>query len=130
MTLTDDTLTLPVIGAGPTHQSQRIWLPQLILEAGYRREAIIEGRTFIDCIFEGPAVLLPVQGCSFNGCNMGETMGDARNLMLNPMGPSKVTGAIPFKNCAFTNCQFLRVGFTGSSAFVNDLVSMLQGPGS
>ena len=130
MTLTDDTLTLPVIGAGPTYTNQRIWLPQLILEASYRREAIIEDRTFIDCTFEGPAVLLPVQGCSFNGCSMGETMGDARNLMLNPMGPSKVTGAVPFKNCTFTNCQFLRVGFTGSSAFVNDLVSMLQGPAS
>lgn len=130
MTFTDDTLSLPLIGPGPEYVSRHIWLPQLVIEAAQRGETVIEGKTFTDCRFEGPAVLLPVYGCRFDGCNMGDTMGDARNLMLNPMGPQKVTGVIAFKDCAFVNSYFLRVGFTGQTAFLNELVTMLDGEAS
>ncbi|MNT72560.1 hypothetical protein D3C72_2111750 [compost metagenome] len=87
----------------------------------------IENRTFIDCLIEGPAVLLAVEGCNFDGCNMGEAHGDPRNLMLAPQGAQRVTGPIPFKNCQFINCRFLGVGFTGSAAFIETMVSALGG---
>src|SRR5690606_2018840 len=109
------------------YKSAHIWLPQLVVEAARRGEAIIEGKTFTDCFMEGPAVLLPVSDCRFEGCGLGETMGDPRNLLLQPLGPQKVTGAVPFRNCAFINCRFQRVGFTGAAAFLQEMQRSLGG---
>ena len=122
-----DVLTFPALGSGPAYTSAHIWLPQLAVEAARRGEPIIEGKTFTDCFMEGPAVLLPITGCRFDGCNLGETMGDPRNLLLQPLGAQKVTGAVPFRDCAFINCRFLRVGFTGAPAFLEDLERTLGG---
>ena len=89
---------------------------------------IIEGRRFENCLIEGPAVLLPLEGCNFDGCNMGDAHGDPRNLMLSPQGPQRVTGPIPFRNCQFINCRFLGVGFTGAADFLDNMAKALAQP--
>ncbi len=120
-------ITLKPIGPGPIYQTTHIWLPQLFLEASRTGDVPIQNRTFTECLIEGPAVLLPVDGCSFDGCSLGDAQGDPRNLLLRPLGPQKVTGAIAFKNCTFYRCRFHAVGFTGTEAFLDDLVKMLGG---
>ena len=127
MQITDDLITFPIIGPGPEHVDQRIWLPQLIVEAMQTGGLHIEGRTFRRCLMEGPAVVVPVDGCQFDTCNMGDAMGDPRNLLLTPQGPQKVTGAIAFRNCQFIECTFMRVGFTGAPAFLDNMRAMLSG---
>ena len=126
MTENMNTLSFSKIGVGPSYTSLHIWLPQLIAESALRGEGVIEKRSFKDCILEGPAVLLPVSGCRFDACNIGDSMGDARNLLLAPLGPQKVTGVIPFKDCTFTNCSFLRVGFTGAPEFLEEMTRVLE----
>ena len=72
-------------------------------------------------------MLLAVGGCSFDGCNMGDAMGDPRNLLLQPVGPEKVTGTVAFQDCSFVNCRFLRVGFTGAPEFLTNIQQVLGG---
>ena len=127
MNVTDNTLSFPIIGPGPRYEKSHIWLPQLVVEAAQRGEAQIRGKTFVGCFFEGPAVLLPLGDTKFDGCNMGDAMGDTRNLILTPRGPQKVTGAVPFQDCTFTNCHFLHVGFTGAPAFLDGMLKALGG---
>ena len=54
--------------------------------------SIIEGRAFRRCRIEGPAVMLLLDGVAFDGCDLGSTGGDVRNMLLRPMA-SKVIGA-------------------------------------
>jgi len=115
------------LGNGPTYEREQIWLPQLIAQTMAGGRAIVEGKTFIDCRIEGPAVLLAVDGCDFDGCDMGASGGDLRNLLLRPVGPEKVIGAIAFRNCTFRRCAFFAVGFTGSPAFIDNFLTVLGG---
>jgi hypothetical protein len=112
---------LPAIGPGPDYQGMTLWMPQLARESEQRGEAVIKGKTFTDCRFEGPAVMIPVGGCHFQACELGNSAGDMRNLLLTPMGPTRITGAIAFRDCQFTRCVFVTIGFTGSTEFLNDL---------
>lgn len=118
-------ITLEPLGAGPTYVGKTVWLPQLFMETARAGTMVIENRRFENCLIEGPAVLLPLEGCNFDGCNMGDSHGDPRNLMLSPQGPRRVTGPIPFKNCQFINCNFLGVGFTGAPAFLDNMAEVL-----
>ena len=118
MTDTSPLPPLTALGAGPVYQDMHIWLPQLFAEHARAGLTVIEGKTFANCRFEGPAVLLPMAGNSFDNCNMGTSGGDIRNLLLAPVGAQKVVGVIPFKDCVFSNCAFYMVGFTGSSEFL------------
>lgn len=120
-------ITLPAIGAGPEYSKLSIWLPALAVEAARRGESMIADKIFRDCVIEGPAVLLPIGNCGFEGCNMGDAQGDIRNLLLQPMGPQKVTGTVAFQNCQFINCQFIRVGFTGAPDFLDQVQQVLTG---
>lgn len=113
------------LGDGPVHEREQIWLPQLIAQAFKAGASQIEGKTFIDCRIEGPAVLLAVGGCDFDGCDMGYSGGDIRNLLLRPVSPTKVIGAIAFENCVFRRCNFFAVGFTGSEQFLNSFIDVL-----
>jgi hypothetical protein len=88
----------------------------------------IVGKTFEGCRFEGPAVLLALNGNTFSACNMGEAGGDVRNLLLAPVGPRKVVGAIPVENCVFRNCAFYMVGFTGAEAFLKQFHQVVGEP--
>lgn len=55
----------------------------------------IQNVRFENCQIEGPAVLLPIGGCSFNDCNFGITHGDMRTLLMYPGSPERVTGPSP-----------------------------------
>ncbi|WEK57651.1 MAG: hypothetical protein P0Y52_14075 [Candidatus Brevundimonas phytovorans] len=120
-------ITLELLGPGPEFTKASVWLPQLFMETSRAGSPTIENLTFTECLIEGPAVLLPLAGCTFDGCNMGDAHGDPRNLLLQPVGPQRVTGAIPLKNCKFINCRFLGVGFTGTPAYLDEMVSALGG---
>ncbi|MNE14174.1 hypothetical protein [uncultured Brevundimonas sp.] len=119
-------ITLERLGPGPEYKGN-VWLPQLFMETSRAGVPVIENRTFVECLIEGPAVLLPLEGCRFDGCNMGDAHGDPRNLLLQPVGPERVTGAIPLKNCTFINCRFIGVGFTGTQAYLDEMVAALGG---
>ena len=127
--MTDATapITLELLGPGPEYKAVAVWLPQLFMETSRAGAPIVENRTFIDCLIEGPGVLLPLEGCHFDRCNMGDAHGDPRNLMFVPMGPQRVTGAVPLRNCTFINCRFLGVGFTGSKTYLDEMVAALGG---
>lgn len=117
------------VGPGPRYERVGIWLPQLAAEAIRAGDPVIRGRTFIECMFEGPAVMLPVGGCDFDACNMGVSGGDPRNLLLHPVGKQKVVGAIAFEACVFQRCHFHSVGFTGSPAFLGQFMRVIGGKG-
>ena len=90
------------------------------------QKPMIEGKTFNNCIIEGPAVLLAMSGVSFDACNLGVSGDDARSLILMPMVKNRVVGAIAMKNCTFRNCQFFAVGYTGGDAFIDRLLQVLD----
>ncbi|MBB5747331.1 hypothetical protein [Brevundimonas variabilis] len=82
--------------------------------------SLVEGKTVTGCRIQGPAVLLASTGVTFDGVNFGDSGGDIRNLIMKPEG-SKAIGAIPFRDCAFVNCEFYGVGFTGDAAFLEQI---------
>jgi hypothetical protein len=130
MTDTSPLPPLTALGAGPVYRDMHIWLPQLFAEHARAGSAVIEGKTFENCRFEGPAVLLSIAGNAFDNCNMGEAGGDTRNLLLAPVGAQKVVGVVPFKGCAFRDCAFYMVGFTGSPDFLKHFDKAVGGTGS
>ena len=118
-------ITLDAIGPVPEHNGGTIWLPQLNMETRRAGLVNIEGRTFVDCLIEGPAVMLPLSGCHFDGCDLGDAHGDPSNLLLKPVGAERVTGAIPVVDCKFIRCRFWGVGFTGRQGFLDQMLSVL-----
>lgn len=114
------------LGDGPVYEREQIWLPQLIAQTLSAGQSHIRDKTFVGCRLEGPAVLLAIGGCDFDGCDMGYSGGDIRNLLLRPVGPEKVIGAIAFENCIFRQCSFFAVGFTGSPQFIDSFMSVLK----
>ena len=62
-------------------------------------------------------------GTTFNACHMGVST-NPKNLLYKPMG-DKLAGVVGMSNCAFVNCRFVQVGFTGSDDLLNDLAQML-----
>ena len=81
---------------------------------------LVQGKTITGCRIQGPAVMLASSGVTFDAVNFGESGDDVRNLILKPEG-SKAIGAIPFRDCAFVNCEFYGVGFTGDAAFLDQI---------
>jgi hypothetical protein len=130
--MTDPSELMPwrPLGDGPTYEREQIWLPQLMAQSLRDGKPEIVGKTFIDCRIEGPAVLLAADGCDFDACDMGFTGGDVRNLLLRPVGPQKVIGAISFRNCTFRRCAFFAVGFTGGPVFIDNFLRVLGGEAS
>ncbi len=124
--VTANTVSLPTIGHGPEYREKHIWLPQMFMESA-RDKLAIENRRFIGCVIEGPAVLLPMNGCNFDSCDMGLAHGDVRNLLLTAYGPERVTGIVPVHGCLFQNCKFVGVGFTGPVEFLENFVRSLNG---
>lgn len=97
------------------YAGQSIWLPRLSVEhlnAGHEQ---ITGKTFTDCLIEGPAVMMPAPDVTFEACHMG-TASKPENLLLAPVG-DLVTGVIGVADCRFVRCRFLFVGFVGREAF-------------
>lgn len=85
---------------------------------------MIEGRAFKNCVIEGPALMLVLEGVYFDSTNFGQTGGDMRNMLFQPMGNVGI-GAIPVRNCTFTNCQFQTLGITGSESLLQMLIEQV-----
>ena len=85
----------------------------------------IQNVRFENCQIEGPAVLLPLSGCTFDDVNFGIAHGDMKTLVMYPGSPERVTGAIPMLNCTFQAVDFFAIGFTGQREFLD---SMLEVP--
>jgi hypothetical protein len=106
-------------------EKEAVWLPLLathLLNAG---EPVIRGKTFTDCVIEGPALIAIMDGVVLEGCNLGAVK-DPKSLFYKAHGPVLV-GAIGVAETRFIRCRFVQVGFTGQSETVDamaaDLVS-------
>lgn len=86
--------------------------------------AVIEGRAFVDCTIEGPALMLVLENVHFDRTNFGPTGGDMHNMLFRPLGDMGI-GAIPVRNCTFTNCRFLTLGITGNDELLNMLIEQV-----
>lgn len=87
-------------------------------------QPVITDVTFQDCLIEGPAVALVIDGCTFNNVSFGASGGDMRSVVLHPASPTSVTGAVPVKGCRFDTVQFFGVGFTGAPDFLQQLLTI------
>jgi len=132
MTATPPTAPTPAGRFDPTQaviENVRINLVDLFrgnLEAG--GGPVLEGRTFRNCIFDGPAVLLVLAGNRFSETSFGAVDNDIRTVLLRPVAPTKVIGAIPFAGCTFERCSFVACGFTGAEDFLDLMVRELSHP--
>lgn len=124
--MTDDTPKMsPAEAAGramvarSSFDKEAVWLPVLAVNHWNAGEMVISGKTFTDCVIEGPAVLAVMNGTVFDGCNMGAAA-NPRNLLLKPLG-DKIAGAIGMAGCRFVRCRFAQVAFTGDDALLAEL---------
>ena len=111
------------LNARTTFDKEAVWLPLLAVHALNGGEATLRGKTFTDCVIEGPALVAAMGETTFDGCNMG-VVTDARSLTYTPQGPLLV-GAIGLEDCRFVRCRFVHIGFTGAPAFLTQLTDML-----
>lgn len=103
--------------------NEAVWLPLLAVHCWNAGQTTIDGRTFTDCLIEGPAVMAVMDGCEFEGCNMG-VAANPRSLLLKPLG-DKIAGAIGLSNCRFVRCRFVQIGFTGADTLLDQIESDL-----
>lgn len=122
---TSTTVTIDKTLADRTsYEKEGIWLPALAMAHIQAGKTLIDGKTFTDCVIEGPAVLAATDNVTFDSCNLGVTS-DGKNLLLQAIGP-KVTGVIPFANTKFVRCRFIAIGFTGHPDFLKQIGENLK----
>lgn len=100
-------------------EKEAVWLPAMAVQHWNAGKMSIEGKTFTDCLIEGPAVVAVMNNTTFASCAMGTTT-DTRNLLYRPMG-QKLAGVVGMSNCTFVRCRFAQVGFTGSDGLLEQL---------
>lgn len=105
--------------ARTTFEKEAVWLPMLAVQHWNAGEMAIDGKTFTDCVIEGPAVMAVMNGTAFDNCAMGTTT-DIRNLLYRPVSRTKLAGVIGMSNCRFVRCRFVQIGFTGSDEMLAD----------
>lgn len=108
--------------ARTSFEKEAVWLPSLAVQHWNAGQMAIDGKTFTDCLIEGPAVVAVMNGTTFDNCAMGTTS-DVRNLLYRPLSTTKLAGVVGMSNCRFVRCRFAQVGFTGS----DDLLEQLLG---
>ena len=125
--MTDQTPTMSAAEAAgralvarTSFEKEAVWLPALAVQHWNAGQMTIEGKTFTDCVIEGPAVMAVMSGTTFDNCAMGATT-DMRNLLYRPLSTSKLAGVIGMGNCRFLRCRFVQVGFTGSDSLLEEL---------
>jgi len=119
------TLTIdPSVAERTTFEKEAIWLPLFAMSNIRAGKGLIDGKTFTDCLIEGPAVLFATDNVNFENCNLGVT-DSGQNLVLQTVGP-KVTGVVPFANTRFVRCRFVGIGFTGHPDFVKQVAENLK----
>lgn len=92
----------------------------LFLAESRKGNRLVQGKTLTGCRIQGPGVMLASSGVTFDAVNFGDSRGDIRNILFVPDGPKGI-GAIPFRDCAFVNCEFFGVGFTGATEFLDQM---------
>ena len=130
--MTDQTPTLSAdeaagraLVARTTFEKEAVWLPSLAVQHWNADQMFIDGKTFTDCLIEGPAVMAVMTGTVFENCNMGTTT-DVRNLLYRPVGQTKMAGVVGMANCRFVRCRFVQVGFTGSDQLIDELTADIK----
>lgn len=103
-----------------SYEKEAIWLPALAVQHWNAGQMFIEGKTFTDCLIEGPGVVAVMNETFFESCAMG-TASDIRSLLYRPVSTTKMSGVIGVSNCRFVRCRFAQVGFTGSEELLADL---------
>ena len=107
--------------ARTSFEKEAVWLPQLAVQHWNAGQMFIDGKTFTDCVIEGPGVMAVMNETSFDNCAMGTTT-DVRNLLYRPLSTTKLAGVIGVSNCRFLRCRFVQVGFTGSEDLLEQLL--------
>jgi len=108
--------------ARTSFEKEAVWLPSLAVQHWNAGETVIDGKTFTDCVIEGPAVLAVMDGTVFENCAMGVTS-DIRHLLYRAVSRTKLGGVVGMANCRFVRCRFVQVGFTGSDDMLDQLQS-------
>lgn len=105
-----------------THfEKEAVWLPSLAVQHWNAGQMAIDGKTFTDCVIEGPAVMAVMNGTVFESCAMGTTS-DMRTLLYRPLSQTKMAGLVGMSNCRFIRCRFVQVGYTGTDALLDELL--------
>jgi hypothetical protein len=117
-------LTLPTDFNAKVFDSNEVVLFDLFRESLRAGSAMIEGRTFINCRLDGPAVMAAVTGCEFDSTDFGYASGGVRAMIIRSAAPGRMIGALPFKDCKFIGCMFFAVGFTGPDPFLDQILAL------
>ena len=96
-----------------------------LLEAAAVTGKPIEGRSFIDCVLLGPAILAMTEETRFIGCQFGAVEGDERNLFVRPAG-GRVIGAVSIAGCHFEGCLLNGLGLVGDDGFIEAFIATLS----
>lgn len=116
------------LNARTEFRNESVWLPLLAVHQMNSGDPVVRGKTFTDCLIEGPALIAPMNDVVFDSCNMGLAR-DPRSLFYKGQGPT-LAGAIGFADTRFVRCRFVQVGFTGDpqamDRMAEDLVSARQ----
>ena len=125
--MTDETAKMsPAEAAGramvarTSFEKEAIWLPLLAVNHWNAGEMAIAGKTFTDCVIEGPAVMAVMNGTTFDSCNMGVAT-DVKTLLYRPVGNTKMAGVVGVSNSTFIRCRFVQIGFTGTDELLAHL---------
>jgi len=110
--------------ARTTFEKEAVWLPSLAVHHMNAGQTVIDGKTFAECLIEGPAVMAVMTGTSFDTCNMGVAE-DPRTLLLDPRG-DMIAGAVGMANCRFVRCRFVQVAFTGAREMLDEIEQDLR----
>ena len=108
--------------ARTTFEKEAIWLPSFAVQHWNANQMFIDGKTFTDCLIEGPAVMAIMNGTVFESCAMGTTS-DMRTLLYRPLSQTKMAGLVGMSNCRFVRCRFVQVGYTSSDAVLDELLA-------
>ena len=118
-----DGMTRATDFSATVYENQAVALIDLLRGRIAQDQREIRGVTFRNCRLEGPGVAL-VLDCRFEACDFGNPNGDIASLVLRPVSSSFVVGTIPVAGCSFTGCQFVGLGYTGSDAFLDQLLAL------
>ena len=105
--------------ARTTFEQEAVWLPSLAVHHVNAGQPVIDGKTFTECLIEGPAVMAVMDGTTFDTCNMGVAE-NPKTLLLDPRG-DMIAGVVGMANCRFVRCRFVQVAFTGKREMLDDI---------
>jgi len=111
------------IVARSAFEREAVWLPLLAIHHLNAGVPVITDKMFIDCVLEGPAMIAPLAGTTFDSCDMG-AVENPHSLLFKAQGP-KLVGVIGFRDCTFVRCRFRQVGFSGHDDFIEAMKSDL-----